>query len=50
VKVLSAAGSGYTSGIFEGMDWAASTHVENYKSTPGMLSMSLGGGYSPIYD
>jgi len=37
VKVLSAAGSGYTTGIFEGMDWAASTHKANYASTPGML-------------
>lgn len=50
VKVLSAGGSGYTSGIFEGMDWAADTHTSNYAGTPGMLSMSLGGGYSAIYD
>lgn len=50
MKVLSASGSGYTSGIFEGMDWAASTHTANYNNTPGMLSMSLGGGYSDIYD
>jgi hypothetical protein len=32
------------------MDWAASTHTSKYSNTPGMLSMSLGGGYSSIYD
>merc|ERR1712110_170888 len=26
------------------------THTTNYAGTPGMLSMSLGGGYSPVYD
>jgi len=32
------------------MNWAADHHTSNYSSTPGMLSMSIGGGYSAIYD
>jgi len=48
--VLNGAGSGYTSGIFEGMDWAATTHTTNHSGTPGIMTMSLGGGYSELYD
>ena len=42
VRVLDCAGSGSTSGVIAGIDWAVADHV----SGPAVLNMSLGGGAS----
>lgn len=42
VRVLDCSGSGYTSWVISGINWAISDHV----SGPAVLNMSLGGGYS----
>ncbi len=44
VRVLSCAGSGSTSGVIAGIDWAVQHHQAG---TPAVANMSLGGGYSP---
>lgn len=49
IKVLDAQGSGSTSGVIAGMDFAFSRHLANEKKNPNVrsiISMSLGGGYS----
>lgn len=43
VRVLSCAGSGSTSGVIAGIDWATSNHQAG---VPAVANMSLGGGYS----
>ncbi|MSY38944.1 MAG: S8 family serine peptidase, partial [Actinobacteria bacterium] len=42
VRVLGCTGSGSTSGVIAGIDWAITHHA----SGPAVLNMSLGGGYS----
>lgn len=44
VRVLDCSGSGTTSGVIAGINWAASHHAAG---TPAVANMSLGGGYSP---
>ncbi|KAK6529959.1 hypothetical protein TWF281_009109 [Arthrobotrys megalospora] len=44
VKVLSAGGSGSTSGVVSGMDWVAQNAAPNFS----VASMSLGGGKSTV--
>ena len=47
VRVLSCSGSGSTAGVTEGVDWV--TYQKSLKpSTPMVINMSLGGGYSTI--
>jgi hypothetical protein len=49
VKVLDSQGSGSTSGVIAGMEYAFNRHLENEKKNPNVrsiISMSLGGGYS----
>jgi len=46
VRVLSCAGSGSTSGVIGGINWAISDHT----SGPAVLNMSLGGGASKSMD
>jgi subtilisin family serine protease len=43
VRVLSCSGSGSTSGVIAGIDWAVRHHQAG---TPAVANMSLGGGYS----
>ncbi len=44
VRVLNCSGSGSTSGVIGGIDWATANHVAG---VPAVANMSLGGGYSP---
>jgi hypothetical protein len=49
IKVLDKDGSGSTSGVIAGLDYAFKRHIENEKKNPKLrtiLSMSLGGGFS----
>ena len=49
VKVLDSQGSGSTSGVIAGMNYAFNKHLENEKKNPNVrsiISMSLGGGKS----
>jgi len=49
VKVLTADGSGSTSGVIAGMEYTFKRHLEQEKENPKLrtiMSMSLGGGYS----
>jgi subtilisin family serine protease len=46
VRVLGANGSGTTSGVIAGIDWAISNHT----TTPAVGNMSLGGGVSTALD
>lgn len=49
VKVLTADGSGSTSGVIAGMEYTFNRHLEMEKKNPKLrtiMSMSLGGGYS----
>lgn len=49
IKVLDKNGSGTTSGVIAGLDYAFKRHIQNEKKNPKLrtiLSMSLGGGYS----
>jgi subtilisin family serine protease len=49
VKVLDSQGSGSTSGVIAGMNYAFNRHLENEKKNPNVrsiISMSLGGGFS----
>lgn len=49
IKVLDYQGSGSTSGVIAGLDYAFNRHIQNEKKNPKLrtiLSMSLGGGYS----
>lgn len=49
VKVLDSQGSGSTSGVIAGMNYAFNRHLEKEKKNPNVrsiISMSLGGGYS----
>lgn len=49
IKVLDKDGSGSTSGVIAGLDYAFKRHIQNEKKNPKLrtiLSMSLGGGYS----
>jgi subtilisin family serine protease len=45
VRVLSCAGTGFTSGVIAGVDWVARNHVE-----PAVANMSLGGSKSQALD
>lgn len=47
--MLSGAGSGSYSGIVDGIDWVIGTHAK-YPGTPGIINMSLGGGYTSIFN
>jgi hypothetical protein len=42
VRVLNCSGAGYTSDIIAGLDWIINTHPGG----PGVINLSLGGGYS----
>ena len=49
VKVLDSQGSGSTSGVIAGMNYAFNRHLKNEKKNPNVrsiISMSLGGGFS----
>lgn len=49
IKVLDSQGSGSTSGVIAGMDYAFKRHLERSQNNPNIrsiMSMSLGGGYS----
>ncbi|MEY2596013.1 MAG: hypothetical protein RI965_1285 [Bacteroidota bacterium] len=46
VRVLDASGSGSTSGVAAGIDWA----VNNHSNSPAVANMSLGGGASTVID
>ncbi|CAK9005404.1 Extracellular serine proteinase, partial [Durusdinium trenchii] len=46
VKVLSGGGSGSTSGVIDGVNWAVKYQQNNYPGQAAVLSMSLGGGKS----
>lgn len=50
VKVLNCEGSGSTSSVIKGIEYAYAQHLERYRETDGktrsVVSMSLGGGYS----
>lgn len=49
VKVLDSQGSGSTSGVIAGMNYAFNRHLEKERKNPNVrsiISMSLGGGYS----
>jgi subtilisin family serine protease len=50
VKVLSASGSGATSGIVAGCNWVQSVVAANPALRPAVVSMSLGGGASAAMD
>ena len=43
-------GSAMYSTILEAMDWTMEVHNKNHKGTPGIVSMSLGGGKSPALE
>ena len=43
IRVLSCSGSGSTSGVIAGIEWAITNHVAG---TPAVANMSLGGGFS----
>ena len=43
IRVLSCSGTGYTSGVIAGINWAISDHASY---TPAVANMSLGGSYS----
>lgn len=45
-KVFNWLGSASYAIILEAMEWAGETHTSLYKDSPGIVSMSLGGGYS----
>lgn len=45
-KVFNMYGSASWNTILEAMDWSMETHLRDYKNTPGIVSMSLGGGYT----
>lgn len=45
VRVLNCAGSGSTSGVIAGIDWAVRDHAAG---VPAVANMSLGGGYSAV--
>lgn len=45
-KVFNWMGSASYATILEAMDWAGETHINNYPESPGIVSMSLGGGFS----
>ena len=47
VRVLDCSGSGSTSGVVDGINWAIGDHVAG---TPAVLNMSLGGGASKTMD
>ncbi len=47
VRVLDCAGSGFTSSVIAGIDWAVADHAAG---TPAVLNMSLGGGASTALD
>ena len=47
VRVLNCSGSGSTSGVVAGIDWAASNHQAG---TPAVANLSLGGGASTAID
>jgi len=46
VKVLSGGGSGSTSGVISGIQWAVNNQLTQYPGESAVLSMSLGGGFS----
>ncbi|GBG35228.1 Subtilisin-like protease 8, partial [Hondaea fermentalgiana] len=46
VKVLSSSGSGSTSGVIKGINWAVQHQADQYNGESAVISMSLGGGYS----
>jgi len=48
VKVLSKEGWGTLSSILRGLEWVTTNQAKNFKGEPGVISMSLGGGYSSI--
>ena len=43
VKVLGASGSGSTSGVIKGIEWAVRHQKHNYGGQPAVISLSLGG-------
>lgn len=45
-KVFNWIGSASFSIILDAMNWAGETHVNNFNGTPGIVSMSLGGGFN----
>ena len=47
VRVLSCTGSGSTSGVIAGIDWAITHHIAG---VPAVLNLSLGGGASALLD
>ena len=47
IRVLNCAGSGSTSGVISGIDWAINHHVG---TTPAVMNLSLGGGISNSLD
>jgi subtilisin family serine protease len=47
VRVLDCSGSGYTSGVIQGIDWATADHAAGQ---PAVANMSLGGGASSALD
>ena len=47
VRVLDCTGSGFTSGVIAGIDWAIADHAAG---APAVLNMSLGGGASSALD
>ena len=44
IRVLNCSGSGSTSGVIAGINWATANHAAG---VPAVANMSLGGGYSP---
>jgi len=44
VKVLSGAGSGTSTGVISGIQWAVNNQKNNFQGASAVLSMSLGGG------
>lgn len=47
IRVLTCSGSGYTSTIVQGIDWAIAQHQDG---TPAVMNMSLGGGVDSALD
>lgn len=50
VKVLSRSGSGSTSGVVRGVEWAVENQKKKFKNQPAVISMSLGGGANIAMD
>lgn len=50
VKVLSGSGSGSTSGVVKGVEWAVKHQKNNFPGQPAVISMSLGGGANKAMD